>query len=375
MTEYRIAKPEDKNAIIDFINMVFSMAHEPHEFGDLLPKAYAKDCCFEPEHFIAVTDGRIEGCVGLLPVKMTVLGEEVRAGIVGSVSAHPHAHGAGHMKGCMALMLDYAKKNGFQMLYLGGRRQRYEYFGFSQGGMAIGFDLDAGNFKHAFRGMDASAFTFEPVDAYAAQAAELYNALPVHGQRDADNFAMIARSWNCAGYAVLKNGMFAGYLIGTADAISEMTLMDENDAQAAVLGWKMHGGANRMHIDVPVWNTARVRLFSRISQNIRSGPFDMFRILDWETVIRLGLSVKATFTRLSDGETILGCDGTSISVSVHGNRADVHMTGAPAKYTFDHLEAQDLLMATHRWVDTSAMPAFVEQWFPLAITGFGADGF
>ena len=154
-----------------------------------------------------------------------------------------------------------------------------------------------------------------------------------------------------------------------------MTLADEADAQAAVLARYLRGGEKGLHIAAPVWNTARVRLFSRLAQGIHAGTFDMFRILDWETVIRLGLSVKTTFTRLPDGETVLGCDGTNISVAVHGNKADVHKTEAPAEYAFDHLAAQDLLMAAHRWVDTSAMPACVEQWFPLAITGFGADGF
>ena len=87
--EVRLARPDETARVIDFINMVFSVDHEPHNFKKLLPKAYADDACTPPQHYIAVNNGRIEGCVGLLPVDMTVMGEKLRCGIVGSVSVHP----------------------------------------------------------------------------------------------------------------------------------------------------------------------------------------------------------------------------------------------------------------------------------------------
>ena len=35
--QYRIAGPNDRDAIIDFINYVFSHDHAPHDFRELLP--------------------------------------------------------------------------------------------------------------------------------------------------------------------------------------------------------------------------------------------------------------------------------------------------------------------------------------------------
>lgn len=40
MITYRKALPKDFPHILDFLNMVFSMSHCPHDFRQLLPKIY-----------------------------------------------------------------------------------------------------------------------------------------------------------------------------------------------------------------------------------------------------------------------------------------------------------------------------------------------
>ena len=40
MVTYRKAAAEEFPQVLDFINMVFSMEHSPHNFRELLPKLY-----------------------------------------------------------------------------------------------------------------------------------------------------------------------------------------------------------------------------------------------------------------------------------------------------------------------------------------------
>ena len=40
MTEYRLAKPEEWEDCIELANYVFSMAHRPHDFEQLIPRVY-----------------------------------------------------------------------------------------------------------------------------------------------------------------------------------------------------------------------------------------------------------------------------------------------------------------------------------------------
>ena len=148
MTEYRRALSHEEADILDFINYVFSQAHRPHNFKTLLPKVYAHEG-FSQYHYVAVKDGHIRGTVAVLPVNMPVGGgETLKIGYVGSVSVHPYDRGAGHMKKLMQLMLADAQDQ-YDLLALGGLRQRYQYFGFERGGSKLHFTVTHNNVRHA----------------------------------------------------------------------------------------------------------------------------------------------------------------------------------------------------------------------------------
>lgn len=372
MMEYRKARPEEKYKVIDFINLVFSMAHEPHDFKTLLPKAYADDSCFEPEHYIAIENGYIEGVVGLLEGELTVMGEKIKTGVIGSVSAHPYSKGKGHMKACMALALEDAKEKGIELMWLGGRRQRYEYFGFTQGGIGLHFGIAEDNFRHALSHVDEKPYTFAEIGSYIPQAHALHEAQPAHAERKAEDFEMICRSWDEKGMAVLKNGEFAGYIVGD---ITELVLCDEADCEGVLKAWHIAHGKNRVGISAPVWNKARARMLSKVADSCQTGMIEMFRIGDFEKNIRLWLGLKAGYSRLMDGKFVLETEGERIAIEVKDNAVSVKKTDEAPDASLSRLEAQDLLISNMRWTDTDNMPACVENWFPLPISAYSADGF
>ncbi len=372
MIEYRKARPDEKYKVIDFINLIFSMAHEPHDFKALLPKAYGDDCCCEPEHYIAVEDGYIWGLVALLEGEITVCGEKIKTGVIGSVSAHPYAKGKGHMKACMALALEDAKNKGIQLMYLGGKRQRYEYFGFTQGGIALRFGLSEDNFRHGAADVDESAFTFAPIGGYAQKASALHDSQIVHAKRETQNFELIGRSWDSCAQGILKNNEFAGYLIGD---ISEMALLNEADFAPALKAWHIAKGKERVSVTAPVWNKERARYLAKLAGSTSAGMIEMFRVEDFETNIRAWLTLKSTYARLMDGEFILETEGERLKISVSSNKVCVEKTDCAPDAVLSRLEAQDLLLANLRWVDTDELPACVENWFPLPLSCMSADGF
>ncbi|MDO4739087.1 MAG: GNAT family N-acetyltransferase [Eubacteriales bacterium] len=376
MMEYRKARPDELGKVIDFINLVFSMAHEPHDFKELLPKAYGDGACAMPEHYIAIEDGRIEGLVGLWEGVQHVLGETIKTGVIGSVSAHPYAKGKGHMKACMTMALEDAKAKGIELLSLGGRRQRYEYFGFTQGGLGLHFGLGEDNFRHGMRAVDASPYTFEEIGPFVAQAHALHAAQPVYAERGEADFALICRSWNKKATAILKNGAFAGYLVGKFDEmITEMNLTDEADCEGVLKAWHLAHGSRRVEIAAPVWNKQRVRTLSKVAGSGRSGWIEMFRIENFAKIVRLWLSLKASYARLTDGRFVLETEGERIAIEVKDNVVSVQKTGDAPDAVFSRLQAQDLLLASLRWTDTDALPACVENWFPLPVSMYSADGF
>lgn len=134
MSEYRKAKPEEREACIEFADYVFSKAHCPHDFETLIPRVYGEGVDSASMHRIAVDErGKIRALIAVLREELEVGGKALQAGFVGTVSVHPKARGEGHMKVLMGEWLKEMRET-CDIAVLGGQRQRYEYFGFTRGG-------------------------------------------------------------------------------------------------------------------------------------------------------------------------------------------------------------------------------------------------
>ena len=159
MTEFCTGKASDREDIIDFINMVFSQTGQPHDFKILLPKLYADDSDTSACHFLAKEDGKIKAVVGLFPTEHVTGGQRLKIGHIGSVSVHKYARGRGYMKQLMAMAYDAAKHGGYDALVLGGKKNRYQYFGFQPTEAAAKYSFIPENFSHQYKGgHDAISF-------------------------------------------------------------------------------------------------------------------------------------------------------------------------------------------------------------------------
>lgn len=83
---FGLGQQGDTGDILDFINLVFSYAHCPHDFPTLLPKLYRPDLLVPEHHYLAKEGHRIKGVVGSYPVTQKVLDETLSIRTVGAVS-------------------------------------------------------------------------------------------------------------------------------------------------------------------------------------------------------------------------------------------------------------------------------------------------
>ena len=216
MTEYRVARPEEQAALTFFGSMVFSMDGEKTDFETLIPKEYAKERNCAEHHLLAVNEQGIRGMIATLPGVMRVGKLELKTGYVGTVSVHPQARGEGHMKKLMELSLTRMRENGTDISMLGGRRQRYAYFGYESGGLEYHADFRPYTVRQAMAEVDAEGFSFTPVQPGSeeeALALKLQESQPCWVDREPFGFAAAAASYTCGAWAARKDGQFAGYLV------------------------------------------------------------------------------------------------------------------------------------------------------------------
>jgi len=381
MITYHRAEPRETAEIIEFINMVFSMAHSPFDFKRGIPKVYGDDACIYAQHYIARKDGKIVGVVGLMPGMMHIGGEALKTGVIGSVSTHPYERGGGYMKECMRLALEDARTAGMHLLSLGGQRQRYEYFGFVPGGKRLVFHLNSSNFRHAFKEIEAGEITFAEISEegspYLRAAVALHASQDLYTERSGEQFLRIAHTWEDKLYAILDGGVFIGSVIASGDGnhIKEIT-MDAPGAMLRVMkGW-YEQKSRGFDVTLSPIDNENIRALSRVAERAGIESGYMYQFLDYGRCVRAFLKLKAKFTRLPEGEFTFTVDGApSITASILRGNVEVLKAGKAPDVEFTHLEAENMLLSDMWWTDENKLPMCALQWFPLPVYVASPDSF
>ena len=329
MTEYRLAKPEEWEDCIELANYVFSMAHRPHDFEQLIPRVYQAGPEMARIHRVAVAEnGRLRAEIAVLPQQMAAGGKLLRAGYVGSVSVHPKARGEGHMK---RLLGDWITdlEGTCDLLALDGQRQRYAYFGFTPGSEKYTFYLDVANVRH---------------------------------------------TW--------KNGERIGYLaLCGGNQVVEAEVLEEQDFVPALAAYLKENALDSLFISIPVYETGKAAALSEVCEGFtkeRCGSA-MYRIFQFADVIEAMLTMKAETMGISDGTWFAVLEGQPLTVTVKDGTVTVTREAHPGADVLNREQAQELLLSPlaskGSKVPSEIWKNIPSDWFPLPLYCATADEF
>lgn len=373
-TQYVLGTPADHDDIVDFGNYVFSQAHVPHDFKQLLPKAYADGVeGIEQWHFLAKQNGRIRAMVACKPLTMHVLDKTLHYGSVGTVSVHPYSRGEGHMKVLMSLMIADSRAKNYDMLFLGGQRQRYNYFGFEQAGLGVKCLLSATNVRHALRDVDASGVTFSELTEERPEevdyACRLTQTQQLHGERPRGEFLAIMHSWKSCCRLICVDGRMAGYIMGDG---RELVLEEESLLPRVLKAlFEQEPERESLQMLVPVYCTERVHFLARLCEGVSVKPVELINVLNWKNVLEAFFLLKAGYTTLEDGEACIRVDNQTVTIRVKDGVPAVS-EGGENPTEMEHLEAQRLFFG----VEQTVLPdQRYKNWLPLPFYISTADTF
>lgn len=275
MIEMRWALPGDREAIIDFIDYVFSKSARPHDFATLLPKLYGGSADTTRHHYIILEDGKIVAAILAYPVPMVINSVQMMTIGVGSVSVHPRARGRGYMQALLSAVDARAKELGAAFSVLGGQRQRYGYYGYVFAGMQMGGSLTRDNVRHAMRDVDVAGYALLPMtQAHVPAALALHDAQPCRCERSEAAFPDILRSWDCEPWAVMQGNTLVGFASLSASGgrchIGELVVQDEHLSPALKLLVITHG---TLEITAAPWQTHLAKTLTAVCEGWRiTGP-------------------------------------------------------------------------------------------------------
>ena len=367
MTVDRFGTPADEENILDFINLVFSQSARPHHFDRLLPKVYAHPG-YGPLHALAVADGRIRGAVALLPLEVSLAGNPLRCGYIGSVSVHEKARGEGHMKRLMAMQIESAKRQGMDFMALGGRRQRYGYYGFETVGGLLVFSVNADNVRHALADADDSRITLRPIeneqDPALSAIAELHSAQLFFCVRNRERLLDILRSWEAQPFAVTDGASVLGYLVAQGDTLFEMVLDDWSNLPAVIKAWMR--GRKRGSVMAPLWEKEEADALNAFCECCSTGDTEMLKVLNWPRVLQAALNQKWVCQALAEGRRVLEIDGQRLAVTVDAEAGvTVEETVEEPDRTLDEKAAVSLFFTPYAAL--TEMDPVLRSWLPLTL--------
>jgi len=393
---YRAAGPDDREAVIDFINYVFSQNKRPHDFKKMLPKEYGDGRELKAVHFLAEDEAKgIRGVTAVRPFTVKAGSGSLSCGFVGSVSVHPYSRGEGHMKKLMAMANQYMYDQGMDLAVLSGRRQRYEYYGYSQGGMRISAEFNRDNFRHRAADLEPLPVTFrklspgpdaagpEETEAVLPVLSALHARQPLSVQRDPAEFIDICRSWERDLYAVSVSGTVKGYLAADKEQnITELVLEDDIPCGPVLAAWQKTFSLNAFAVTIFFWDNRLLETAAWLSEDLAVTRDHNVRVLNWKKTIPLLLELKQqVYGPLPQGEMSLIADGEPVHIGT-GERADGNGAAfyaddliRPGTKETERIALQNRLFGMDGLILPRTIDTAPREWFPLCFCIPESDAF
>ena len=363
--------------LIDFLNYVFGMNGTKSGFYRLLPKLYRPQYRPEDYNFIVTEDSKLRGAVGAYPIKMSVMGEELSAIGIGNVAVHPFHRSKGYMKDCMKLAMDDAVAQGADFAVLGGRRQRYSYFGFEPAGVCGKFVLNQDNLRHSFgsaentTGYTVKLLTAQDEDALAAIDA-LVCTRRSHPVRWKDRMYDVLNNWEsrvCAVYA--PDGAFAGYFLASeGDDVREIDCVNRAHLQGVVRACHAFMERDEIEVTVPLHVTEVYDFLSDLCEACRVVHTENYNVFHYEKMVRACLNLKAAQETLCDGCVTMEIEGYAgrekLRMEVKDGKPSVTVVDGACDMQLTHRQAMGALFGLMP-LERRAMPAAVRTWLPLPL--------
>ncbi|MDO7906239.1 GNAT family N-acetyltransferase [Paenibacillus sp. JX-17] len=372
MFKYRMATPNERDECIDLANYAFHL-----NFETLMPKAYGKNVDFSAMHKVAVDEkGRIHAQVAVFPETLTVCDHMLRTGYLGTVSVHPRARGEGHMKILMDMWLKELRDT-CDIIVLNGQRQRYEYFGFTLGGVKLKYFVEEANVRHGLQHVSDTGISFRPlleIEGAESFAHAINTSRFAYVERTIQQLPLILNGLHQQALGVVNQGKLTGYLIvnGAGDEISEFALENADHISLTIKAYMGYSRAKRIAIVTPEYDVPLNNTLGSIAEDYVIETSDMYHIIDFANVLKAYLTLQYKTTGVIEGEFSAVMDGQPVTARVDAGGVTVERSAPPHAVVLNKQQAQALLLTQHsRYMPVSA-PA---GWFPLPVFWYKVDKF
>ncbi|MDR1805401.1 MAG: GNAT family N-acetyltransferase [Clostridium sp.] len=379
-----LAKDGEERRLLRFLDKVFTRIRAvriPY-FSILLPKLYKKE--YAPcSNNLIVSDGKnIRAAVGFYMMDYAVGKGRLSACGIGNVAVGKKYRGMGYMKQLMNEAARICMEKGTDFMVLGGKRQRYNYFGYERLGLEYHYDVNSTNLRHVLGGGDSGSFSvrrLRPDDkAYLERIFALRQAAPVHIDVKPAALYDVLRSWLASPYVLIDNGEFAGYFVirRRVGSVDEIRLEDNAKLPQAVSVIFEEFWSHKLSFTISPAEGEANLFFRKLCEYAERRSPKSYLVLSYRRVLEAVMNEAHTRAPLAKGELRVKINGfageESLLIAVDENGVSVTEAAGSADCELEHLAAMRVFF-DQVCPERDALPAIARAWFPQALFFPSAD--
>ena len=367
--------------LMSVLNTSFGFFTPETEFLGLLPKLYREQYRPQDQNWVVTEDEVLTAAIGAYDHEIIVCGRRLPCRGVGNVAVHPDHRHKGYMKLAMNQAIADMVKDGIVLSTLGGRRQRYQYFGYDKAGPAYHFSISRDNIRHTY-GDAPAPFAVREVTDPADPAIDKIIALTEQGRyapvRDRAMYLDIANTWKAKLLVVEERERFVGYCVmDRGNSISEVQVVDDNEFMLfvrSIFGFLGEGFGLTL---LPHQISYRSDL-TPIAEGMELGHAMHFNVLNYCIAVEAFLALKLTYMTLPDGEITLLIHGYAgderVRVAIQNGVSVVEAVdeSISVDYELSHAEALSFLFSPISPLREMSND-LCKLWFPLPMCMLHAD--
>lgn len=382
---YGRGKDCDNKKMLVFLDEVFFKEDDEktkRDFLSILPKLYNDEYRPAYNNFVVQDEnGNFRAAIGNFYIDLDVCGEDMKVCGIGNVAVGVEYRSKGYMVELMEMSVNDMIKNGVDLSFLGGQRQRYGYFGFEASGISYNFEFNKKTAKHLLDGrkskLRAERLKENDVEAIA-KINELYQKNIVKAHRPLKDFYRIVNSWRHNPYVVYDGDDIAGYFLIDYgyEWIPECGVTKSEYYADLALAALEISKKESIRFNAAPFDKEKHGFFTVFSENVAVGGCESLLVLNYEKVLRAFLRTKASYTNLADGELTVLIHGKKadekLRITVKSNEVTVEKFDGETEIELSHTEATRAFFSNFTY-EREKFNGVAQQWFPLPAFIFSAD--
>ncbi|MEO7715913.1 MAG: GNAT family N-acetyltransferase [Capsulimonas sp.] len=366
----------DYEELMDFISLVFSMAHAPTDFRAFGPKMYEPTDASMAQQYVLRENGRIRAAVGVFPMTYCIGDISLRVAGVGNVAVHKYHGGKGYMVDLMNAAVADMANEGMDFSFLTGQRQRYQHFGYEPCGAACAVHFTPASVKHTAKRMGNSGYRLEEMAAQSAEvigkAYAIHAAQFTHIERPREKFVDALRTGMSVPYVIFdQNGEVSGYFTRNGATIGEILVADENAFADIIHSVTANRPGESATVFLPPHEPRKLAAAIRICENYVLENAGNYRFFNFARTVEAFLTLKASYRSLPEGEMIIGSDlFGNHTISIAGGSVAVETTDRAPDVTLRGMDIYQFLFGAapmDGFFEGNNQSQLAHAWFPAPL--------